>query len=511
MIEKIFLKYNVDINRLKRNYLREPIKVIPRNNNGGIMKELPVKEDAYYLYIELNMTREDLSIVFDRSESNLIKVLREMGIKKDGKKIRENTKKKLLETEGIENVFQRNEIKNKIKQTNLEKYGYEHYSKTNEYKKKVQETCLIKYGVDNIAKDEDIKNKIIKTNLKKYGVKNPNQRGYDNLQKELLYHEDELLNYIKENKILNIKDLSEKLNIRYRTLWTIINKNNWYYLFDYSKSIMEQEIRDYINQYYETENNIKIIDGKEIDIYIPKLNIGVEFNGNYYHNEYSKDKFYHQNKSLKANDNNIFIYHIFEYEWNTKREQILNQLNNLLGINQEKIYARKCIIKEVSQKEKSQFLEQNHLQGNDSSSIKLGLYYNEELVSLMTFCKPRFNKKYERELSRFCSKANCNVIGGASKLFKYFINTYKPKSIISYSNISHTRGKIYETLGFRYQGYSEPNYIWWKKDDIKSRYQSQKHKLIQLGYNGNTEIDIMHNLGYARIYDCGNKIWIWEL
>lgn len=111
MIEKIFLKYNVDINRLKRNYLREPIKVIPRNN-GGIMKELPVKEDVYYLYIELNMTREDLSIVFDRSESNLIKVLREMGIKKyrDWYSNTDECKKKLLETDGIENVFQQTDI-----------------------------------------------------------------------------------------------------------------------------------------------------------------------------------------------------------------------------------------------------------------------------------------------------------------------------------------------------------------------------------------------------------------
>ena len=219
---------------------------------------------------------------------------------------------------------------------------------------------------------------------------------------------------------------------------------------------------------------------------------------------------YHQEKSMIAESKGIFLYHIFEYEWDMMREQILNQLNNLLGINKEKIYARKCIIKEVSNKEKNLFLEKNHLQGQDKSSIKLGLYYKDELVSLMTFCKSRFNLNYEYELSRFCSKAGCNVIGGASKLFKHFINTYSPKSMISYSNIAHTRGKLYENLGFKLDSISEPNYVWYKNGDVKSRYQCQKHKLIGQGYQGNTETEIMHNLGYYRIYDCGNKVWIWE-
>ena len=141
-IEQIYKEYNIDKNRLKRDYINNPIKIVPRKNYGGTMKELPEREDAYYLYIELNMLREDLSIIFDRSESNLIKILREMGIKKDVKKIKENTRKKLLETEGIENVFQRKSVKDKILKTNLEKYGVEHYSSTSECRTKVKNTNL---------------------------------------------------------------------------------------------------------------------------------------------------------------------------------------------------------------------------------------------------------------------------------------------------------------------------------------------------------------------------------
>ena len=128
----------------------------------------------------------------------------------------------------------------------------------------------------------------------------------------------------------------------------------------------------------------------------------------------------------------------------------------------------------------------------------------------MTFVKPRFNKKYEWELSRFCSKNNCNVIGGASKLFKYFIDNYNPQSIISYSNIAHTKGKLYETLGFNFDSISEPNYVWSNGHKVLSRYQCQKHRLIQEGYEGNTESEIMHNMGYSKLYDCGNKVWVWN-
>ena len=126
----------------------------------------------------------------------------------------------------------------------------------------------------------------------------------------------------------------------------------------------------------------------------------------------------------------------------------------------------------------------------------------------MTFCKPRFNKKYDWELSRFCCKANCNVIGGASRLFKYFMDTYKPNSVISYSNIAHTRGNLYKMLGFTLHEITPPNYVWCNGHETLSRYQCQKHKLLEQGYKGNSETEIMHNRGYYRIYDCGNKVWI---
>lgn len=101
-------------------------------------------------------------------------------------------------------------------------------------------------------------------------------------------------------------------------------------------------------------------------------------------------------------------------------------------------------------------------------------------------------------------------MGGASKLFAYFVKLYSPSSIISYSNNAHTRGGLYEKLGFKLNGVSNPDYIWLKSGKIVPRYQAQKHRLLEQGCQGGSEADIMHGLGFYRIYDCGNKVWVYE-
>ena len=131
-------------------------------------------------------------------------------------------------------------------------------------------------------------------------------------------------------------------------------------------------------------------------------------------------------------NNGYKLIHIFEHEWINKQEIIKSKLKALFGVEQERIYARKCIIKEISNKEKNDFLNQFHIQGEDKSKVKLGLFFADELVAIMTFGKPRFNKNYEYELIRYATSKH--VIGGASKLLKYFEHVYKPKSIITYAD-----------------------------------------------------------------------------
>ena len=469
-------EHNVDVSKLSRDYILNPLK----------FRECPTKSDLEYLYIDLNIFHSDISSFFNVKDRTLTKWLNKYEIKKPTNLKRQN-----------------------INKTMLSKYGSEHIFQSDIFKEKSKQTCLKEYGTDFANQNSKVKEKIKKSLFNTYGVEHYKQTLCSKETLKILQSKELLINFINNTEHKNIVYLAYKLNISHSTLRRYINK---YKLDDIietktNSSIYEEEILELYP--FLKKHNRTILNGLEIDLYDETRKIGIEFNGDWWHNEYQKNKFYHQQKSLLAESKGIFLYHIFEYEWISNKERIINQLNNLFGLNQTKIYARCCDIREVDNKEKTKFLEENHLQGNDTSSIKLGLYYNNELVSLMTFVKPRFNKKYEWELSRFCSKSGCNVIGGASRLFKYFIKSYNPENIISYSNIAHTRGNLYKLLGMRLEAIAEPNYVW-VGDTILSRYQCQKHKLLEQGFIGNSEVDIMHSRDYFRIYDCGNKVWVWK-
>jgi len=150
-------------------------------------------------------------------------------------------------------------------------------------------------------------------------------------------------------------------------------------LLNFIKSIESSEI---------IENDRTILNGKELDIFIPSKNIAIEFDGLYWHSEeQGKDKFYHLNKTLECEKQNIQLIHIFEDEWLFKQDIVKSRLKQILQLNNNllKIHARKCIIKEITPDIKNSFLEKYHIQGKDCSNIKLGAFYNDELISIMTF------------------------------------------------------------------------------------------------------------------------------
>jgi endogenous inhibitor of DNA gyrase (YacG/DUF329 family) len=228
-----------------------------------------------------------------------------------------------------------------------------------------------------------------------------------------------------------------------------------------SYSEQEKEFVDYIKSIYSNveEHNRDLLKGQEADVYIPDKHIGFEFNGCYWHSNEFKDNNYHMNKKHIANDNNIDLYFIWSDDWIYKQDIVKSLIKSKLGLYDKRIYARNCVIKEVSTEEARTFIDNNHLQGYTSSKIKLGLYYNEELVSIMTFGKSRFNKD-EYEIIRLCSKLNYQVIGGISKIFKYFQKHYLGNNIcISYSFNDISNGNIYKQLGFIKENESE-SWMW---------------------------------------------------
>jgi len=394
--------------------------------------------------------------------------------------------------------------KDKREKTFIEKYGVNTPFKSDEFKEKVKDTNIKKWGTDHFRKSEKWKNDNGKNEIEKrketifneFKEKNPiilEQDG-DNF----------LINCELHGEVSIKKTLFSNRKITKTELCTICNPIN--------SNISGQEVLLYklILSLYDGEiiTSYKI-DGKEIDIYLPDLKIGFEYNGLYWHSEMFLNKNYHINKTKLCLDNGIRLIHIFEDDFIHKLPIITSIIKNILN-ESKKIYARKTDIKRITDKTiVKEFLNKNHLQGFVNTNINYGLYYNNELVSLMTFMKSRKvisgNNGLEYELVRYCNKIDHSIVGGASKLFKKFIKEYSPSSILSYCDISWANGKLYENLGFTFGGLSKPNYYYVINGKKENRINFQKHKLIKKGYDPNkSESQIMMDLGYYRIFNCGN-------
>ncbi len=331
-----------------------------------------------------------------------------------------------------------------------------------------------------------------------------------------------LYDYQHENLIINCDKCGEDHEMSFGVLGQrVYLKLDWRNCITHSfgTSNPENEIREYIKSIYNGElifNSRNILsDRKEIDIYIPEFKIGIEHNGIYWHNELWKNQNYHHDKWKMADSQGIKLIQIYEDEWDYKKDIIKSRIGNLLGINAIKIYARKCIIKEVPFRDVKEFLISNHLQGSVNSSINYGLYYNDELVSLMTFGRPRKGMKYSSsknvyELYRFCNKLNTLVTGGASRLFNHFIQENKEVDEIYSFSALEWPGTLYEKLGMSLKSVSKYSYWYVEKDLRFSRHNYTKQKLIARGYDvSKSESQILKELNIYKIYGPGNKTFVW--
>ena len=290
-----------------------------------------------------------------------------------------------------------------------------------------------------------------------------------------------------------------------------------------SQSSPELEIKDIINAMYNgkcIENSRSIIPQLELDLYYPEKNIAIEFNGNYWHDENHKPKDYHFNKFRLCKDKNIRLVSIYESDWYNKRDNIINLLKNIF-IESKIIYARNCTISKLDYKTKSAFINEYHFYGDSNQgTISYGLFYNNELVSVMSFGKLRGQNKLHSnkdhyELVRFVTKDNMRITGGASKLFKKFISEYHPMYIICYSDNDFFTGETYNKLGFKLKSLGESiDYQWVKGTKALSRYECMTTKLLEkypkyrnINITGSVEDYVMHDLGYSKLYRCGNSIW----
>lgn len=414
------------------------------------------------------------------------------------------TKNTNIDKHGVLSSFCRDDVKKKIKNRLIEKYGVNHPLKSDIIKNKMINNLIDKYGVDNISKLEEIKYKKIKS-LKKSWIKRLSNN-YKNLN---------IKSGDYDNKLLNIKcDLNKEhffdinLDLLHNrmefgsVLCTICNPINS------NRSSHEDLVYEFIKKNYNRNiilNDRNIIKPFEIDIYLPELNIGFDINGLHWHNDLKKDKNYHKLKTDLSLQKGVQLIQFYEDDIINKlpivKSIILNKLNKTENI----IYARKCRVMEISDnKIIKDFLNKNHIQGHIGSSIKIGLFYKDELVSLMTFGKRKNLNKDDIEIIRFCNNLNTNVIGGVFKIFNFFNKKYNFNKIITFVDKSYSNGNLYKEIGFKELYHTKPNYYYIHNRKRKHRYGFRKDILIKTGYNSSkTEYEIMNDLRINKIYDSG--------
>lgn len=420
--------------------------------------------DGYRKACSAKCAQKNESVKEKRAATSLIKY----GVDNPSKS--ESVKNKMFDTNikkwGFKSTFQNKEVRDKWKENVIEKYGVGHIFQTDGFKIKTKQHYLKKYGVEHQLNVEEVKQRIKDTCMKKYGV-------------------------------------STYLNTEHSR--SSIKKFN--------RSSYEDEICLWLDsmgvEYINSDRNI--LKPNLVDIYIPVCNLAIEFNGIWWHSEIYKDKLYHYNKTIGCEKMGIHLIHIWEDDWKNRKDILKSIIKNKIGIFSNRIYARKCIIRELNNKETSDFLNDNHVQGYSKYNKSIGLFFNDELVSLMTFGWRYINGTKQFELLRFCNKINTCISGSASKLFKYYLNNFPCESIISFADRSIFTGNLYKKLGFKFIHHTGVNY-WWVVGGIRyHRFTYNKKKLVKNGFDPlKTEVEIMHEIGNYRVFGCGQDKWVWS-
>lgn len=478
----------------------------------------------------------------------------------------EEIKNKIGDTNEIKynsrNVFGSEEIKIKIRETVKNKYGTEWATQNEDVKEKTKQTCLDRFGVSSPMKSDEIKKKIIDGHIQKYGISHPlkikyvdNKRLATNLDKYKTKHPFTSKKVLDDNR-MRIRKLRYDdyiTNLKHKNLIMLLDRDS--YINSQSGEVVEfkctncdstfesvilHETRMFCDNCITTtssaENELKdwlislgiknIEQNKrfyykphphryDIDLYLPDYNYGIEYHGLYYH-KYAyndsiigkSDKKHHQNQYKFFKEKGIRLVQVFENEYLQRPNIVKSIIKSQLGLSDIKISSDDCIIIQLDNQTYKEFLNDNNLYGYTYSTIRLGLLFKNELVSVIGISKSK-SIKYQYEIIRFCSKLNTTITGSFNKLFSYFKTTNDVESVISYVDVRYFDGGSYKD--WEYDGMTDPNYYYFKSDlQLHNRMKYQKHKLenlLEYFESDLTEEMNMFNNGFNKIYDAGNLIF----
>ena len=421
--------------------------------------------------------------------------------------LRDNLVKSAQNKYGVDNFMKVDEIKNKSVSTQKEKYGDTYIQD------RVKKYLLDNYGVDNAMYVPELKEKVFDTKIKKYGC-------VQNFPNVIASHNKFLSGRLSETESLNLEWLdSDQFRGKYDgapIYYTFkCNKCGNVFKDDFHSGMpvcrkcnpsntgtshQEQELMDYVKSIYTGEIRLhdrQVLNGKELDIYLPEINVAIEYNGTYWHG-YRKDtklslsefKRNVEYKRLKCSELGIRLINIDEMDY-VENPSVFHRFIKDVICPRTRIYARNCEIVSLTTQEARKFCEEYHVNGYRAGNQKIGLKYNGELIVVAVFGK---HKKYENECIRLCYKTSYNVIGGWAKIVKHF-----GKPFLHYVNLKYFTGTNETGCGYRF----------YFKGRKMSRQQLQKKNLRKYIPDMDDSLSDFTNClkaGGIAIFDCGNDI-----
>lgn len=424
-------------------------------------------------------------------------------------------------------------FKEKAKITSINNCGADHWLSTPKGQEKFETIMLNIHGVKYAQQSPIIKQNTKTTCNKKYGVdyalqvpefveKRIDTARKNHYGKDLvkLLDDPNWINKIYKEHIngKTVHQIADETGLLSNNLCKIFNRHGLEPI-QHNTRYLESKLRDYFIKFDEIIEfrNKKIIKPKEIDLVFPNIKLGIECDGAYYHTEeFGRNKNYHIDKTNNAAKAGYELWHFWDWEVSNKWNCVIDKINQKLG-RSISIGARKLSVKIISSEDKIKFINEYHIQNDCPSTINIGLVdENDDILMVSTFGRSRFNKDYDFELLRMCSKHGFNIAGGASKLLKYYSTNFmkSTQTLVSYCNLRFSTGNVYEKIGFSKIRINPPGYCYVRRGQYAgSRNQWQKKQLaIKLDIYDPilSEIDNMKMNGYFRAWDCGQAVYVYS-
>ena len=466
--------------------------------------------------------------------------------------IKSKREKTNLERYGTECVLSSQEVRDKIKKTNLERYGYEIASLSDEVKEREKKNNLEKYGVVSTAMLKETQEKAIATNRERYGfdwhIQSESQKEKIRCSIREKYGKDWItqVDFIRKSMAEKNNKKRYKLFERWkeyvvplfsieeyegwkedkRYLWKCQKCGNVFYWNQFDcpgrvpvcqncsmhsgHSSLEKEIVDFIKSVYDGKiivGNRKLLGNMELDIYVPERKFAIEMDGLYWHNEEKHSEGYHVMKTKHCLENGINLIHVFKDEWLSRRTGVENAIMNALGIWEFEINADDCDIRNVSSEEARKFYAENSaIYGNRHSRMNYGLFYQDNLVYLMSFSASKFNEEFDYQLIALSNRKSYHIINAESKLLYYFKSLHQNRKTVLYADRRYVSREKCKGIGFKFIKSTHVNYFWTHGRKKFSRNQCRLHALEILGDKYDSNLEYEENMSFAgwkKIYDCG--------